>query len=42
MEDAPAIFLVAYQYVVSYDATVHGVIIDPNGGVVVKDAWIEQ
>jgi peptide/nickel transport system substrate-binding protein len=42
MEDAPVIFLVAYQFVASHDAKVHDVIVDPNGGVIVKNAWIEQ
>jgi len=42
MEDAPAIFLVAYEYVGGHSAKVHGVALDPNGGVNVKDCWIEK
>jgi ABC-type transport system substrate-binding protein len=42
MEDAPALFLVAYQFVGAYSAKVHGAKLDPNGGVVVKDAWVEK
>lgn len=42
MEDAPAIFLVAYEFVGAHDAKVHNVVLDPWGGVIVKNAWIEQ
>jgi ABC-type transport system substrate-binding protein len=42
MEDAPALFLVAYEYVGGHSAKVHGVALDPNGGVNVKDCWIEK
>ena len=42
MEDAPAIFLVTYQYVGAHGAKVHGVALDPNGGVNVTRAWMEK
>lgn len=42
MEEAPAIFLVAYEFLGAHQANVHGVQLDPNGGVIVRDAWIEQ
>jgi len=42
MEDAPAIFLVAYQYVGASSAKVHGLKLDPNGAVNVNYCWIER
>ena len=42
MEDAPALFLVSYEFVGAYSNRVHGAKLDPNGGVRVTHAWIEQ
>jgi ABC-type transport system substrate-binding protein len=42
MEDAPAIFLVAYEFVGAYSNKVHGAQFDPNGGVRVTQAWVEK
>jgi len=42
MEDAPAIFLVSYEFVGAYSNKVHGVQFDPNGGVRVSGAWLEK
>jgi peptide/nickel transport system substrate-binding protein len=41
MEDAPAIFLVAYQYVAAVNKHVKNAWVMPIGAVMVKDAWID-
>ena len=42
MEDAPALFLVAYQYVGAISRKVKGAWLMPIGGIMVKDAWLEK
>ena len=41
MEDAPAIFLVAYEFVGAHASNVNGVVLDPWGGALLTDAWLE-
>ncbi|MDR7484455.1 MAG: ABC transporter substrate-binding protein [Armatimonadota bacterium] len=41
MEDAPAIFLVAYQYMGAVNKKVKGVWLMPIGAVMAKGAWLE-
>jgi peptide/nickel transport system substrate-binding protein len=42
MEDAPAIFLVSYEFVGAYSNKVHDLSLDPNGGVNVTRSWVEK
>jgi peptide/nickel transport system substrate-binding protein len=42
MEDAPAIFLVAYEFVAAHSSQVNGVELDPNGGALVMNAWLDE
>ena len=42
MEDAPAIFLVAYQYIGAIQKRVKGAWVMPIGAVMAKDAWLEK
>jgi len=42
MEEAPALFLVAYQYIGAIDRKVKGAWLMPIGGIMVKDAWLEK
>jgi ABC-type transport system substrate-binding protein len=42
MEDAPAIFLVAYQYIGAIQKRVRGAWLMPIGAVMAKDAWLEK
>jgi hypothetical protein len=41
MEDAPAIFIVSYQYIAAMSKKVKGAYPMPIGAVMAKDAWIE-
>jgi ABC-type transport system substrate-binding protein len=41
MEDAPALFLVAYQYIAASSKKVKGAYPMPIGAVMAKDAWLE-
>lgn len=41
MEDSPAIFLVAYQYLGAINKKVKGVWLMPIGAIMDKVAWLE-
>jgi peptide/nickel transport system substrate-binding protein len=42
MEEAPAIFLVAYQYIAAVNKRVKNAWVMPIGAVMVKDAWLDR